>query len=79
MPYNRVFTVDFEQVIAGLVCMVYETQNLLTLQYAVYLKIPFSRNPYHTETSHLQCIANQLNGFNIHWKFNLIRAGLFGD
>ena len=79
MPYNRVFTVDFEHVIAGLVCMVYETQNLLTLQYAVYLKIPFSRNSYHTETSHLQCIANQLNGFNIHWKFNLIRAGLFGD
>ena len=79
MPYDRVFTVDFEHVIAGLVCMVYETQNLLTLQYAVYLKIPFSRNPYHTETSHLQCIANQLNGFNIHWKFNLIRAGLFGD
>ena len=75
--YARVFTVDFEHVFAGLVCTVCETQNFLTLQYTVYSKIPFSRNSYHTETNHLQCIANQLNGFNRHQKFNLERAELF--
>ena len=53
MPYAKVFPVDFEHVIVGFVCMVCETQNLLTLQYMVYLEIPFSRNLYHTETSHL--------------------------
>ena len=31
MPYARVFTVKLEHVIAGLVCKVCETQNLLTL------------------------------------------------
>ena len=76
-PYAKVFAIDFEHVIAGLVCMVCETQNLLTLQYTVHLKIPFSRNSYHTETSHLQCISNQLNGFNRHSKFNPTRAGFF--
>ena len=50
--------------------MVCETQNLLTLQYTVDSKITFSRNSYHIETSHLQGIANQLNGFNRHSKFN---------
>ena len=77
MPYARVFTGDFKHVIAGLVCMVCETQNLLTLQYKVYSGIPFSRNLYHTETSHLQCNANQLNGFNRHSNFNPTRVGLF--
>ena len=79
MPYARVFTVKLEHVIAGLVCKVCETQNLLTLQYTVHSKIPFSRNPSHTETSHLQCIANQLNGFNRHSKFNPTRAGDFWE
>ena len=41
----------FEHVIAGLVCMVCETQNLLTSQYAVYSEIPLNRNLYHIETS----------------------------
>ena len=68
---------EFEHVFADLVCMVCETQNLLTLQYTVHSKIPFSRNSYHTETSHLQCIANQLNGFNRYSKFNPTRAGFF--
>ena len=31
--------------------MVYETQNLLTSQYAVYSEIPLNRNLYHIETS----------------------------
>ena len=77
-PYARVFTVDFEYIIAGLVCMVCETQNLLTLQYKVYSKkIPLSRNSYHRESSHFQCIANQLSGFNTYSKFNSTRTGLF--
>ena len=63
--------------IAGLVCMVCQTENLLALQYTVYSEIPFSRNSYHGETSYLQCIANQLIGFNRHSKFNPRRAGLF--
>ena len=54
MPYARIFTVDIEHLIA-LVC---ETQNLLALQYTVYSEIPFRRNLYHRETSHLQCNAN---------------------
>ena len=62
MPYTTIFTGDFKHEIAGLVCMVCETQNLLTLQYTVYSEIPFSRNLYHTESSHFQCNANQLNG-----------------
>ena len=41
-PYTSVFTVHFEHIIAGLVCMVFET-NLLTSQYAVYSEIPFNR------------------------------------
>ena len=53
MPYAKVFPVDFEHVTVGFVCMVCETQNLLTLQYTVYSEIPFSRNLYQTETSHL--------------------------
>ena len=53
MPYARVFTGDFKHVIAGLVCIVCKTQNFLTLQYTVYSEIPFSRNLYYTETSHL--------------------------
>ena len=57
--------------------MVSETQNLLTLQYTVHSKIPFNRNSHHTETSHLQCIANQLNGFNRHSKFNPTRSEHF--
>ena len=77
MPYARVFTVEFEHVIPGLRCMVFETQNLLTLRYTVHSKIPLSRSLHHTETSHFQCIANQLNGFNRHLKFNPTRAGLF--
>ena len=56
--------------------MVCETQNLLTLQYTVYSKIPFSKNSYHAETNHLQCIANQLNGFNRDSKFSPTRVGL---
>ena len=53
MPYTRAFfTGDFKHVIVGLVCMVCETRNLLTLQYTVYLEVPFSRYLYHTETSH---------------------------
>ena len=37
MPYTRAFfTGDFKHVIVGLVCMVCETRNLLTLQYTVY-------------------------------------------
>ena len=39
MPYAKVFPVDFEHVTVGFVCMVCETQNLLTLQYTVYLEI----------------------------------------
>ena len=77
LPYLRVFIVDFQHVIAGLVCLVCETRNLLTLQYTAHSKIPFGRNSYHTETSHLKCIANQLNSFNRHSNFNPTRAGLF--
>ena len=68
MPCARIFTVDIEHLIA-LVC---ETQNLLALQYTVYSEIPFRRNLYHRETSHLQCNANQLNGVNRHSKFDPI-------
>ena len=50
-PCYSVFTVDFEHVIASLVCKVCETQNFLTSQYTVYLEISFNRNLYHTETS----------------------------
>ena len=73
----RFLPADFEHVIASLVCIVCETQNLLTLQFTVYSDIPFSRNSYHTETSHLQCIANQVNDFNRHSKFDPARVGLF--
>ena len=45
--YDKVFTADFEPVIVGLVCMVYETQNLLTSEYTVYSEIPFNRSLYH--------------------------------
>ena len=72
-----VFAGDFKHVITGLVCMVCETQNLFTLQCTVYSKIPFNRNLCHTEISHLQCNANQLNGLNRHSNFNLTRAELF--
>ena len=57
--------------------MVCETQNLLTLQYTVYSEIPFRRKLYHTETSHFQCNANQLNGFNRRLTFNETRVELF--
>ena len=77
MPYARVFTGDCEHVITGLVCMVCKTQNLLILQYTVFSEIRFSRSLYHTETSHLQCNANQFIGFNRHSKLNPKRAGLF--
>ena len=77
MPYAKVFPVDFEHVIVGFSCMVCETQNLLTLQYTVYSEIPLRRKLYHTETSHLQCNANQLNGFNRRSRFYTIRVGLF--
>ena len=76
MLHARLFPDDSGHAIAGLVCTVCETQNLLTLQYTVYSEIPFSRTLYHTETSHLQCYANQLNGFNRHLKFNPTRGGL---
>ena len=79
MPYAKVFPVDFEHVTVGFVCMVCETQNLLNLQYTVYSEIPFSRNLHQTETSHLQCNANQLNGFNSRSMFNPTRVGLFLD
>ena len=57
--------------------MVCETQNLLTLEYTVYSEIPFRRKLYHTETSHFQCNANQLNGFNRRLTFNETRVELF--
>ena len=53
MPYAKVFPVDFEHVTVSFVCMICETQNLLTLQHTVYSEIPFRRNLYQTETSHL--------------------------
>ena len=77
MLYAKVFPVDFEHVIVGFSCMVCETQNLLTLQYAVYSEIPFRGKFYHTESGHLQCNANQLNGFNRRSGFNARRVGLF--
>ena len=63
MLYAKVFPVDFEHVIVGFSCMVCETQNLLTLQYAVYSEIPFRGKFYHTESGHLQCNVTQLNSF----------------
>ena len=45
-PYAGSFTANFEHVIAGLVCMVWETENLMTSQYTVYSEIPFNRNLY---------------------------------
>ena len=39
MHCAKVFPVDFEHVIVGFSCIVCETQNLLTLQYIVYLEI----------------------------------------
>ena len=52
------FLVNFQHVIAGSLCMVCEIQNLLTLQYSVYLEIPFNRNVFHIETS--QVIYNPM-------------------
>ena len=76
MPHAKVFPVDFEHVIVGFSCIC-ETQNLLTLQYTVYSEIPFRIKLSHKETSHLQCNANQLNGFNRRSRFYTIRVGLF--
>ena len=38
IPYARVFPLYFEHVMAGLVCMVCETQYLLTLQYTQFIR-----------------------------------------
>ena len=44
-----------------LVCMVCETQNLLTSQYIVYSEIPFNRKLYHTEINQVICNPMQSN------------------
>ena len=45
-------------------------------QHIGYSKIPFNTNLHQIESS-LQCIANQLNGFNRHLKFNPTRSEHF--
>ena len=61
LPYADVFTVDFEHVIASLVCMVCKNQNLLTSQFTVYSGIPFKRNLYYIENNQVIWNPMQIN------------------
>ena len=70
------FTIVFEYVVAGLVCSVCETENILTSQYTVYSEIPFNRDLYHTETNQVIWIPMQSNWMVLIDIRSLTRKGL---